>query len=801
MISADHLKMLASSGITEEFARARGYETVTDKGRLAALPIHTGETVKIVSTGRRVPGLLIPLLGIDGEVRSYQYRPDNPRLDNDGRVIKYESVFQQPPVLDVPPGVGPLLADPEQTLWFTEGSKKADAAALAGLCCVSLSGVWCWMTKNKAGASMSLPEFRRIPWKGDNGRRRVILAFDGDVACKKSVQKAMQALAQYLAYKGARVEYLWLPDTDDKTGLDDYLAEHSIEELWQLVKPTAPPPRKPGTDPDTSPNHTATPQHPSFEQVHGVARLRRILDAVAAEVQSRGLVGEERLAKTLYLVLTSRLLDNQVSAGVKGHSASGKSYTVETVTRFFPDEAYLEFTAMSERALIYSTEEYAHRTLVVYEITALREGIEDDMTSYFVRSLLSEGRINYEVTVRDRDGGFTTRKITKEGPTNLIFTTTKTRVHAENETRILSLATDDSPEQTARVLLELADETNGNGDLEPWRDFQRWLASPGAAHRVTIPYARQLAQQVAPLAVRLRRDFGSLLALIRAHAMLHQATRQRDDDGRIIAALDDYKVVRELVSDTITEGVGATVSDTVRETVGVVEELGPGVSASGLGVSARAVADKLGVDRSNAGRRLRVAGDGGYLCNLEDRRGKPARWVIGDPLPEIVNLLPDPAQLAIPDTTADLECCGVAPESGECRDTGSPTQHATLDTARDQDCCGVALGSRGDNGDCVGRLDNGDDAQALRLVTDILGAIPTGATDARNGAYLGGLCVDCHTEPHSAGRPRCDDCHSAWLTTIDGHDRSASEMSDLSGPSGTPNPASLPAIPTREDSQ
>jgi hypothetical protein len=116
---------------------------------------------------------------------------------------------------------------------------------------------------------------------------------------------------------------------------------------------------------------------------------------------------------------------------------------VETVTKFFPPESYLEFTAMSEKALIYSTEEYAHRTLIAYEIVALREGVEDDMTSYFIRSLLSEGRIEYAVTVRDEAGGFTTKTIIKEGPTNLVFTTTKTKVHAENETRILSLATDD----------------------------------------------------------------------------------------------------------------------------------------------------------------------------------------------------------------------------------------------------------------------------------------------------------------------------------------------------------------------
>ena len=89
------------------------------------------------------------------------------------------------------------------------------------------------------------------------------------------------------------------------------------------------------------------------------------------------------------------------------------------------------------------------------------------------------------------------------------------------------------------MLLELADESNGDRDLEPWRDLQRWLTT--AEHRVTIPYARQLAQQVAPVAVRLRRDFGSLLALIRAHAILHQASRDRDAAGCIIATLDGLR--------------------------------------------------------------------------------------------------------------------------------------------------------------------------------------------------------------------------------------------------------------------
>ncbi|SPM43341.1 Mycobacterium numidiamassiliense ORFan [Mycobacterium numidiamassiliense] len=679
MIAESHLAMLGESGITADFAMARGYETITDPERLVDLVDGQG----ITKAGRHVPGLLIPLRRAEGSTWGYQYRPDVPRCDSNGRPRKYETPYGQRNGLDIPPGVAAMLADPSVPLFITEGTKKADAGALNGLCIVDLIGVWNWLHTNTAGGKMAMPEWRDCALNG----RRVIIAFDSDMTRNDKVQKAARGLAGYLATKGARIEYLWLPGDDEKTGLDDYLAEHSVEELWQLVKPVQPPPVSTSFLIPSKTSATAQPRRST--EVPAIARLPRILDAVAEEVQC-GLVGEERLAQTLYLVLTSRLLDKQVSAGVKGHSASGKSYTVETVTRLFPPEAYLEFTAMSEKALIYSDDDYAHRTLVVYEITALREGVEDDMTSYFVRSLLSEGRIDYQVTVKGKDGGFTTKKIVKQGPTNLIFTTTKTHVHAENETRILSLATDDSREQTKRVLRELADESNGARDPEPWRDLQRWLADQ--ENRVTIPYGRQLAELISPVAVRLRRDFGSLLALIRAHAVLHQASRSRDDAGRIIATLDDYDVVRDLVADTIAEGVGTIVSGTVRETVNAVKEL---ASAHPWGVMARDIAAYLNLDKSNVSRRLAMAADDGYLVNQEDKRGRPGRWVIGDPLPGSDGLLPTAAQLRNPVAVPDLGSCAVAPESDSKKDTngqprcacGEPlTQPVSIERGTCEDC-------------------------------------------------------------------------------------------------------------------
>ena len=93
-----------------------------------------------------------------------------------------------------------MLADPAIPLWITEGVKKADCGALHGLCIVALSGVWNWLGTNSAGGKMALPDWHDIALNG----RRVIMAFDGDVARKQPVQKALHALAGYLAYQGCQ---------------------------------------------------------------------------------------------------------------------------------------------------------------------------------------------------------------------------------------------------------------------------------------------------------------------------------------------------------------------------------------------------------------------------------------------------------------------------------------------------------------------------------------------------------------------------------------------------------------------
>lgn len=73
------------------------------------------------------------------------------------------------------------------------------------------------------------------------------------------------------------------------------------------------------------------------------------------------------------------------------------------------------------------------------------------------------------------------------------------------------------------------------------------------------------------VAVRLRRDFALVRSLVFAHAILHQTSRPRDEKGRVVATLVDYQAVRALIGEIVSQGIGATVSDDIRETVAAVQ--------------------------------------------------------------------------------------------------------------------------------------------------------------------------------------------------------------------------------------
>jgi hypothetical protein len=217
------------SGIGIDVIKKRGYRSLLGKSDL--------EKLGFAPSQRHVPGMLIPLWGVDGNgIVGYQFRPDSPRLNSKGKPIKYETPKGATNRLDCPPACQKRLADPRVPLWITEGVKKGDALASLGECVIDLTGIWNWRAKNSFGGITVSSDFDSIALND----RQVYLAPDSDYATNPSVSQAVRRLAEFLKRKKANISIVLLPPGNNggKTGVDDFLAGgHTLAELKALTVP------------------------------------------------------------------------------------------------------------------------------------------------------------------------------------------------------------------------------------------------------------------------------------------------------------------------------------------------------------------------------------------------------------------------------------------------------------------------------------------------------------------------------------------------------------------------------------
>jgi hypothetical protein len=424
------------------------------------------------------------------------------------------------------------------------------------------------------------------------------------------------------------------------------------------------------------------------ESAAAIIDADNVLD-LFGRVWSRVMAGEQRNARLLYLMATTRLFDKCMSGAIKGPSSAGKSELRQRVLDFMPPEHVVAFSTLSEKALLYIEGDFCHKILSMGEAAGAEE---QSLQDYLLRELISSGRLIYPV-VQKIGADLITVVIEKNGPVCFFVTTTKASLHPENETRLMSIEVDDSGEQTVVVIDKVAEVVGLNADTahiayEPWRNYQRWLAAGNCT--VVVPFARELGRLIPPRSVRLRRDFSQILLAIKAHALLHRNHRQVDDRGQIIADLYlDYLPVAEMIGGIVAEASGTSISKEVQETIDAV-----GKATASLGPEEGATADKIAkilkLDTSAAWRRLRVAMNKGFVVNVETRHRQPGRYRMTSQEVEAEPILPSPEAIS-------ERMAGSAQTAQTCKRTRNRQVIETL-----SDCatvCTIAPVAEGGEGD------------------------------------------------------------------------------------------------------
>jgi hypothetical protein len=429
-------------------------------------------------------------------------------------------------------------------------------------------------------------------------------------------------------------------------------------------------------EPELTAQEKMTLREELWPSVEALANDENLLGAMVAKTHELGVVGEEQLVKLVYVVATSRMLSDPVNLVVKGTSSGGKSFVIEQTLRLTPDDEMYKLTTSSPLALVYDHRPLAHKIVMVYEATPLQQD-ENSTFALLLRTLISEGRISHLTTVEDADSptGRRVETVVREGPISLIITTTAESLHAENETRLLSYRVTETVAQTKAIFSKLARNVEATGlevDLGAWHDFQRWLQL--GPTDVVIPFASRLAERTPGTMVRFRRDFGALLNFIRAVAVIHQAQRDTNDNGYIVATLLDYEVARGIFDQIMTQNSGQAPSENVRIIVEHVQGLilaqghenGKAVASKptgivrhgarspqlGITISSRRLGEMIGTGQKAALRAINSAIEQGYLINEETRRGKSFILSMGQrELDEAQAILPTAEELAATDMT------------------------------------------------------------------------------------------------------------------------------------------------------
>jgi hypothetical protein len=368
-----------------------------------------------------------------------------------------------------------------------------------------------------------------------------------------------------------------------------------------------------------------------------------IFNHVREAIRLSGFAGNLTPPLLVYLGLTSRLLERPMNQGIIAPSAAGKNAAIDTVLPLFPPEAYFVVDAGSPRSLIYNNEDLRHRIIVFSEADSIPK--DDSTAASALRTLATKQELQYDVVERDEETGhWTTRRIVREGPTGLITTSTRAFDDQWN-TRMIQFGVDDTEGQTRKVLDAHAASVNGSQprhEADALVALQVWLACAGD-HEVTVPFAYALAALVPATFVRMRRDFRQLLTAIQAVTLLYQRQRGRDERGRVIATLEDYRQARDLLLDAFTQAASGGVSKEVREVVVAVADLHAETKAP---VTRRAVAQSIGMSARGTDYRLTKAIDLGLVVNLETKPRQPAKLVPGEPLPEERPALPTVEEVA-----------------------------------------------------------------------------------------------------------------------------------------------------------
>jgi hypothetical protein len=336
----------------------------------------------------------------------------------------------------------------------------------------------------------------------------------------------------------------------EETGLTADLLKRDLGKLLLAVEQT----QAELSKPQEQTGHVVTLTPEEREAALTWLREPNLIGRLREAFHQAGIIGEETNTLVAYLAGVSRKLERPLAIIIQSASAAGKTTLMDAVLSFFPEEERVKYSAMTGQSLYYLGE-----TSLKNKILAVVEEAGAEKASYALKLLQSEGELTIASTGKDpATGKMVTQEYHVEGPVMIFLTTTAIDLDEELQNRCLTLAVDESAEQTGRIhrlqrerrtLAGLIAKAERQDVLKKLRNAQRLLSSVD----VLNPFAPSLT--FATARTRNRRDHEKYLTLIDAIALLHQHQRETrtlpNGQHFIEVTLNDIALANELAPEIL----------------------------------------------------------------------------------------------------------------------------------------------------------------------------------------------------------------------------------------------------------
>ena len=379
-------------------------------------------------------------------------------------------------------------------------------------------------------------------------------------------------------------------------------------------------------------------------------KSKDLLKRIVGDFDGLGFIGEKHNKLLGYIAAVSRLQPDPLALLVLSRSGAGKTSLQDTVCKFVPPEAVIQYTRMTGQSLFYREQNaLKNKVLAIEEEDGMREAM------YSIKTLISSQKLSIAATRTDaKTGKFSVDEYSVHGPVVVIVSSTNPdALDDETKQRFLILTIDESPEQTRQILLaQITKNTHEwyqmtaeeSSVLKLHHNMQRLLKP------LTVTFTRDLRLVWPYSRLQMRREQQKFVSLVKAITLLHQHQRRtgsmkRADGGKmeyVQATQRDVDLALELGREVFARNVD-DVSPTGRKLLTHIIELvkekyddlrssepKSDLLMSGVPFTRKELRERIGWSETQVRRNLDQLVELGYVGRINGRQGATFRYLLLD---------------------------------------------------------------------------------------------------------------------------------------------------------------------------